>query len=439
MGALLGAGWRRRDDGSVDPELGVKEELGRAWGEFIREKSDVLTSRDWVQTDWMQAQGHPPPGYTWHTQIVRESGKNAVSRPVLLPPGYVMRFDGRPTMIYDPQVVVVEDEIDEFIASVSGGGPLSRTSRGSVYRIMMHGRPDPFDASIRPFRFHYASPDIGSSVNLSMLPLAIDGGAALQLTPIFDGESYDRSPHLEALWSALKSGYLLAVRLDRNEVLLLHPIPSVFDRGMDPLQLGNRRRAISNRWEMDERGRNMLRLGYGLPIEEPIRMAPHMRLEDELHPIRFEDEETRTVWETGKTRWFNYQKNLEPSPDMGTMFAQHIEPAGNYVNEAAPDAHKYALPNYDYGTMVFESPLVIPSVFPVDGRYAGPEGWKARLSRAFDGKTGMELSLAVLDAGYDGIVTIDLSGSRGPFVSEIVSLKDVRSRAARARELLQRE
>lgn len=161
-----------------------------------------------------------------------------------------------------------------------------------------------------------------------------------------------------------------------------------------------------------------------------MRQVRRQDLEASLHAVerleRAGPGRSVVVWKTGVPVLFDYARNTEPAPDLGEQFAQHLEPAGRYLTVLG--VHPEDLPpGWEHGTLRFENPLVIALTWPPDGRYAGPEGWKARLSHAFDGKTGLDLSRAVRNAGYDGIVTVSMSapGNRPGYVSEIVDLTPI--------------
>lgn len=129
-------------------------------------------------------------------------------------------------------------------------------------------------------------------------------------------------------------------------------------------------------------------------------------------------------WATGAPVIFDYSHNTEPSPYYGARYGQDLEPAGRYVVTYTLDP-KHRLPGHHYGTIRFVNPVVLASVWPVEGQYGGAEGWKHKLSAAFGGKRGLALTRALITAGYDGIVTITLPGahsSQGPYLSEIVEL-----------------
>ena len=72
---------------------------------------------------------------------------------------------------------------------------------------------------------------------------------------------------------------------------------------------------------------------------------------------------------------FKYFRSKKKSPNLGTRFGQHIEPAGKYVNiiESNLDYYK-SLPikDYEIGEMTFSNPLVID----FGGGYTEESNWK---------------------------------------------------------------
>jgi len=102
---------------------------------------------------------------------------------------------------------------------------------------------------------------------------------------------------------------------------------------------------------------------------------------------------------------------------MGSMFAQDIEPTGDYINYHEKQ-WGIDLPNHVYGTITFYNPLVI------EWETTGHGGWKTKLSERFGGKTKKALTNAIVKAGYDAVITID--SSSGEFM-EIVNINGVKS------------
>jgi hypothetical protein len=81
---------------------------------------------------------------------------------------------------------------------------------------------------------------------------------------------------------------------------------------------------------------------------------------------------------------------------------------------------------FEKGSVRFENPLVVD----FGGGYGTPTNWKNVLSSQYGGKTGLKLTKAIRDAGYDGIVTIE--PSKGPnrpaYTSEIVDIRSIKSK-----------
>ena len=105
--------------------------------------------------------------------------------------------------------------------------------------------------------------------------------------------------------------------------------------------------------------------------------------------------------ENGKPYTMSYYHNTQPSPKMaGDMFAQSIEPAGEYIAHDTMNGSNQ-IPGFEYGKISFKSPLVL------EHKSTGHGGWKTDLSNMFGGKKGKALSNAIKRAGHDGIITID--------------------------------
>jgi len=103
------------------------------------------------------------------------------------------------------------------------------------------------------------------------------------------------------------------------------------------------------------------------------------------------------------------ERNLQKVPNFGEMYGQHIEPAGRDMVEAGDKASE----GWERGVITFNRPLLIE----FGGGYRDPDNWKNVLSARYGGKTGKELSRAIVADGYDGIITYDKHGRQ-----EIVSL-----------------
>lgn len=121
------------------------------------------------------------------------------------------------------------------------------------------------------------------------------------------------------------------------------------------------------------------------------------------------------IFETGKPVSFDYIRNTEKAPQFGSQYGQDIEPAGRYLSHKAHSVDMSQMPKtWETGNVSFDNPLVLN----FGGNYGDKTNWKNVVSKAFGNKTGKDLSKAIFDAGYDGIVTVDKYGA-----SEIVDLK----------------
>jgi len=121
--------------------------------------------------------------------------------------------------------------------------------------------------------------------------------------------------------------------------------------------------------------------------------------------------------ETGKPFEFTYAHNTESAVDYGKRYGQHVEPSGKYVTVVNPK-NVVDQPTIETGIITLEKPLVVD----FGAGYSDATNWKYVLSERFGGKTGRELSEAITDAGYDGIVTV--TETRGTkHTSEIIALR----------------
>jgi hypothetical protein len=135
---------------------------------------------------------------------------------------------------------------------------------------------------------------------------------------------------------------------------------------------------------------------------------------------------TTSIPSTGKPFEFFSVRNKEKAPRLGTQFGQDIEPSGKYISQSTPGAAKNLDARFEKGSVRFENPLVVE----FGGGYGTPTNWKNVLSSQYGGKTGLKLTKAIRDAGYDGIVTIE--PSKGPnrpaYTSEIVDIRSIKSK-----------
>lgn len=112
--------------------------------------------------------------------------------------------------------------------------------------------------------------------------------------------------------------------------------------------------------------------------------------------------------ETGKPTLLFFARNTVSSKVYGVPegmdYGQEIEPAGEYLVVDVQDLSANANPDREYGVIVYRNPLVI------DHKNTTSTGWKKDLSERFGGKTGKALTSAIMQAGFDGILTRDAYG-----------------------------
>lgn len=110
-------------------------------------------------------------------------------------------------------------------------------------------------------------------------------------------------------------------------------------------------------------------------------------------------------------------------PDQDSPFDRGYEPSGKYVmhNESGkvpPDAQNMVDSGaMEAGEVKLDSPLVLEA-----GSYGDASSWKRKVSEQFGGKTGKELSKAIIAAGYDGVIAIESKAARKPIIAEVVDL-----------------
>lgn len=82
-------------------------------------------------------------------------------------------------------------------------------------------------------------------------------------------------------------------------------------------------------------------------------------------------------------------------------FNQKKEPIGQYFieNDMALEPER----NWTAGVKHFSGPLVVD----FGGSYTSGDNWKDRLSKAYDGKSGRELTQALVKDGFDALITRD--------------------------------
>ena len=116
--------------------------------------------------------------------------------------------------------------------------------------------------------------------------------------------------------------------------------------------------------------------------------------------------------ETGKPVSFNFIHNTESAtsifgkPKKDDRFYRGFEPSARYVNVASKEIADKVQGTFISGKLTFNNPLVIPN---------NRGQWKKTLSEKYDGKTGKELSKALIKDGYDGVIT-----TNDNYISEVV-------------------
>jgi len=127
----------------------------------------------------------------------------------------------------------------------------------------------------------------------------------------------------------------------------------------------------------------------------------------------------------GKPFEFHFFRHNKSAGNYGSVFGQNIEPHGRYMTQINPLNYNKALVldfphEYESGKINFKRPYVLE----FGGGYGADTNWKITLSKQFNGKKSKRLSQAIVDAGYDGVVTY--SKSTGPnrpaHTDEIVDL-----------------
>jgi hypothetical protein len=121
---------------------------------------------------------------------------------------------------------------------------------------------------------------------------------------------------------------------------------------------------------------------------------------------------------------FNYFRHNEGMVDTNNEFDTDIEPVGKYVTQIEAPYDLQTVSKYmgrspeksEVGEMTFKNPLIIPYTLYIetdDSKFdmnKFKEGyWKRVLQKRY-GKSGIELSRAIKNDGYDGIITLDPHG-----------------------------
>ncbi|WP_372809315.1 hypothetical protein [Litorivivens sp.] len=124
-----------------------------------------------------------------------------------------------------------------------------------------------------------------------------------------------------------------------------------------------------------------------------------------------------TKFKTGEPVTFWYAHNPDSAtkmmgkPKKGDQFGRDFEPSAKFVTPLDREPVDKS-DGFEYGQITFNNPLVIEN---------NGLKWKEQLSKAFGGKTGKRLSQAVIDAGFDGIVTVDEIRA-GKYATETIDL-----------------
>lgn len=135
------------------------------------------------------------------------------------------------------------------------------------------------------------------------------------------------------------------------------------------------------------------------------------------------------IMKTGEPITLAFTRHTTKSPNMGSRFAQDIEPKGEYMNYHKKSWGMLDGKQYEYGQITFKNPLVLEHKTTAHG------GWKTDLSEMYGGKKGKTLSNAIIKDGYDAIITIgdfqDKDENGRPITvtitQEIVNLAGVKS------------
>jgi predicted GNAT family acetyltransferase len=155
------------------------------------------------------------------------------------------------------------------------------------------------------------------------------------------------------------------------------------------------------------------------PSPPPFPVNPPKE-EKKIHPRVYNEGDP--IIRNGEPVTLTYTRNKNKAPDMGSRFAQDIEPGGEYMNYH--NTNWGQLGGLEYGTITFNKPFVLEHKTTAHG------GWKTDLSNMYGGKTGKALTQAIKQDGYDGIITIKDFQNRGQTVTitqEIVNLGGVKS------------
>lgn len=122
-------------------------------------------------------------------------------------------------------------------------------------------------------------------------------------------------------------------------------------------------------------------------------------------------------FKTGKPVTFDFMHNTESATDIfgkpkkGDQFKRDLEPSGRYVNQTSDASKVDTSGRMIAGTLTFNNPLVLDT-----------RNWKQDLYDHYK-KRGKQLSKALIDDGFDGVVTVNLDDRPNrSYVSEILDL-----------------
>lgn len=107
--------------------------------------------------------------------------------------------------------------------------------------------------------------------------------------------------------------------------------------------------------------------------------------------------------------------SLMGMPDKDSPFDRGYEPSGRYMMAKPGDFSEMS--HLETGNVKFQNPLVLG-----EGQYGSPSSWKRKLSEQYGGKTGKELSKAIIADGYDGVITTFVDGRGKTQSGEILDL-----------------
>lgn len=163
-------------------------------------------------------------------------------------------------------------------------------------------------------------------------------------------------------------------------------------------------------------GNVLHRDGQLYPIDVYVAKMPEIKelyQSDAAQPKKLKSESDIDKVASGQPVTFNFQHNTDSAskhfgkPKKGDPFKREFEPSGRYVTVASERQLGNLPDGFISGEITLNNPLVV--------RNSGMQ-WKQNLSEQYGGKTGKELSKALISDGYDGVITTE----DGKYISEIV-------------------